>query len=115
MSKCTDNLTLGEIKELMAIFSQPSQQRDDSHWKVGEAYLIRTVTMILIGRLEKVTKKEFVLSSASWIADTGRFHDAITKGKLKEVEPYGDKEVIVGRGSLIDATIWTHSVPREQK
>lgn len=115
MTKCTDNLTLGEVRELMSLFNQPQEKRDDSHWIVGEAYLIRTVTMILIGRLEKVTKEEFVLSSASWIADTGRFHDAITEGKLNEVEPYGDKEVIVGRGSLIDATIWTHIIPREQK
>lgn len=114
MTKCTDNLTLGEIRELMGLFSQP-QNVDNSAWKVGEAYIIRTVTMILTGRLERVTQQELVLSSAAWIAETDRYYDTIKSGKLKEVEPYGDNEVIVGRGSLIDATIWTHKLPREQK
>lgn len=114
MTKCTDNLTLGEIKELMSIFGQ-KQPQDDSHWKVGEAYIIRTVTMTLTGRLEKVTSQELVLSTAAWIAETDRFMQTIKEGKLKEVEPYGDREVLVGRGSIIDATVWTHPLPREQK
>lgn len=114
MTKCTDNLTLGEIKELMTIFGQKPSD-DSSHWRVGEAYIIRTVTMILTGRLEKVTTQELVLSSAAWIAETDRFMQTIKEGKLKEVEPYGDREVLIGRGSIIDATIWTHALPREQK
>ncbi len=114
MTKCTDNLTLGEIKELMALFGTKNQS-DSSHWKVGESYIIRTVTMILTGRLEKVTEQELVLSTAAWIAETDRFMQTIKEGKLKEVEPYGDREVLVGRGSIIDATIWTHPLPKEQK
>ena len=114
MSKCTDNLTLGELRELMTLFGNKTPD-DSSHWKVGEAYIIRTVTMILTGRLEKITQQELVLSSAAWIADTGRYMQTIKEGKLNEVEPYADHEVIVGRGSIIDATIWTHKLPREQK
>lgn len=37
MTKCADNLTLGEIKELMTLFGQ-KQQSDSSHWKVGESF-----------------------------------------------------------------------------
>ncbi len=70
--------------------------------------------MILVGRLEWVGATELELSSASWIADTGRFYNAIKEGKLKEVEPFTNN-VIVGRGSLIDATIWTHKLPDTQK
>ena len=84
-------------------------------WQVGENYIIRTVTMIQIGKLVEVTDQELVLSEASWIADTGRFHNAIVEGSLAEVEPFGDDPVIIGRGALIDATIWRHKLPREQK
>ena len=83
-------------------------------FKVGENYLIRTVKMTLVGRLDAVHDAEFVLSSASWVADTGRFYDALKTGSLNEVEPLMD-DVIVGRGSLTDATIWTNALPKEQK
>jgi hypothetical protein len=70
--------------------------------------------MIVLGKLDKVYDAELVMSSASWVADTGRFYDALKTGKLNEVEPFTD-DVIVGRGSIIDATIWTHKLPKEQK
>lgn len=83
-------------------------------WVIGKNYLIRTVTMHHIGKLEAVTKQELVLSGASWVADSGRFHDALKEGKLDEVEPFVH-DVIVGRGALIDATEWPHDLVREQK
>ncbi len=113
MSKCADNLTLGEIKELMSIFNK-SMQEQGCLWEVGKTYFIRTVTMHLLGKLEAVTDKELLLSSASWIADSGRFHEAINTGKLNEVEPF-KSDVIVGRAALIDATEWTHKLPKEAK
>ena len=113
MTSSIDNMTFEEIKELVSLFSNTSQT-DNSVWRIGEAYFIRTVTMILTGRLEKVTDKELVLSDAAWIADTGRFADTIASGDLDEVEPYIN-DIIVGRGSIIDATVWTHALPREQK
>lgn len=112
MTKSIDNLTFGEIKELLTIFADkksPSALNEDSVWQVGENYLIRTVTMIQIGRLEKITDKELLLSSAAWIADTGRFYDALKSGKLNEVEPFPN-DVIIGRGSIIDATQWQHKI-----
>lgn len=81
---------------------------------IGIAYFIRTVTMHLIGKLEWVGSQELVLSNASWIADSGRFHDALKTGKLSEVEPFVDN-IIVGRGSIVDATEWLHDMPKEQK
>lgn len=108
-----NNLTLGQIKELRSIVSGGASTSDHP-FKIGEAYLIRTVTMIALGKLESVGQHELVLSSASWVADTGRFYNAIKEGKLNEVEPFIN-DVIVGRGSIIDATIWTHKLPREQK
>lgn len=114
MSKL-DELTIGEARELACLFGTKTGDSCCSKpWKIGESYLIRTVTMIILGKLEWVGEKELVMSSASWVADTGRFYDALKTGKLNEVEPFTD-DVIVGRGSLIDASIWTHKLPREQK
>ena len=106
-----DELTLKQIKEIQNMGASVPKSHP---FKVGENYFIRTVTMIICGRLESVGDSELVMSSASWIADTGRFHDALKTGKLNEVEPFIN-DVIIGRGSLIDATIWTHSLPLSQK
>lgn len=115
MTKCNiDNLTLGEIKELKALFGETKAASNDHRFKVGDNYLIRTVTMILVGRVEWVGEKEIEMSSASWVADTGRFYNAIKEGKLNEVEPFSNN-ILVGRGSLIDATVWTHALPVTQK
>ena len=83
-------------------------------WKSGEAYLIRTVTMFVVGRLLEVYDQELVLIDAAWVPDTGRFHDALVTGRLNEVEPFPGL-VIVGRGSIVDATQWVHSLPLAQK
>lgn len=82
-------------------------------FKIGQAYLFRLVTLYYTGRVVKVTPKEIILEDAAWIADTGRFSDALKTGKLNEIEPIGT--VIIGRGAVIDASLWTHKLPMEQK
>lgn len=109
-----DDLTIAQAKELACMFSDNGKKNCCHPFRVGEAYLIRTVTMIILGKLDKVFDGELVMSSASWVADTGRFYDALKTGKLNEVEPFTD-DVIVGRASIIDATIWAHKLPKEQK
>lgn len=110
-----DELTIGQAKQLSSLLGGTKGTEDDSHWKVGENYFIRTVTHHLTGKLEKVTDKELVLSSASWIADSGRFHNALRDGELSEVEPFVAEQVVVGRGALIDACVWEHELPRKQQ
>jgi len=83
-------------------------------WKIGQKYLIRTVTMTLTGRLIEVHPGELLLEHAAWIADTGRFADAVRDGSYSEVEPFIG-HVIVGRGAVIDATAITHDLPTVQK
>lgn len=83
-------------------------------YKIGAIYLIRTVTMIDTGRLVEVTDQELVLEDAAWIADTGRFSDALAKSKFNEVEPFPDGRVIVGRNAVIDA-VEIEAAPREQQ
>ena len=117
-----DELTIGDAKKLVKMFppeaqclqTQATSQELAEPWKLGKNYLIRTVTMIQTGRLVAVTDKELVLENAAWIADTGRFADALESGKFDEVEPFPDGQVIIGRGAIIDA-IQISVTPREQK
>lgn len=106
-----DDLTIGEAKKLAGLFCN---KEDESPYEVGSIYLIRTVTMIDTGRIVRVTPTEIVLEEAAWIADTGRFSDAVKAAKFNEVEPFPDGEVIVGRGSIVDACK-IGTAPRSQK
>jgi hypothetical protein len=108
-----DKLTIGEVKELAALFRH-GQPTDNSAWELSKIYLIRTVTMIDTGRLVAVTDHELVLEDAAWIADTGRFTQAVEKAEFGEVEPFPTGRVIIGRGSIIDAVQIT-TAPRSQK
>ena len=97
-----EDLTLKQIREIQALSAAPAKS-DNSAWEIGQTYLIRTVTMIDTGVLVAVTGQELVLEDAAWIADTGRFSDALKSLQFKEVEPFPDGRVIIGRGSVIDA------------
>jgi hypothetical protein len=109
-----DDLTIKEVKHIQSLLKGPSEGTHP--YKVGKNYFIRTVTHHLTGKLIKVTAKELVLMDAAWIADDGRFMNALREGKLNEVEPFHDgDEVIVGRGAVIDAVEWRHALPRKQK
>jgi len=86
----------------------------ESVWQIGKNYLIRTVTMIQLGTLSRVTEKELVLDNACWVADTGRFNIALSSGTLNEVEMF-QQSVIIGRGAIVDATEWINDLPKESK
>ena len=71
--------------------------------------------MYYVGRLKEVHENELVLTECSWVADTGRFHNALRNGVFSEIEPFVSEEVIVARGALIDMCHWGHAIPTEQK
>uniref|UniRef100_A0A6M3JHZ6 Uncharacterized protein n=1 Tax=viral metagenome TaxID=1070528 RepID=A0A6M3JHZ6_9ZZZZ len=87
-------------------------------YEVGQIYLIRTVTMYNAGRLVFVGNGELVLEDACWIADTGKYSEALLNiNALNEIEMYPQgKKVIIGRGAIVDAVIpnWTE-LPTETK
>lgn len=91
----------------------PEVSTETAPYTLGTAYIIRTVTHTYTGRLTWLSDKELVLEEAAWIADSGRWANAIKDGALSEVEPMGT--VIVGRGAIVDATVWTHALPTKQK
>jgi len=87
----------------------------ENPWRVGANYFIRTVTHHFTGNLVSVGEKELVLVDAAWIADDGRFSEAMETETFSEVEPYpAGKKVIIGRSSVIDAVELTN-LPRELK
>ena len=109
-----DNLTFKELKEINNLFGGTSEKRQP--FQIGKNYFIRTVTMILVGKLEEVYDNELVLSTPAWIPDTGRFMDCLKDGEkaINEIEPFQDN-IIVGRNSIIDSTLWNHNLLTEQK
>ena len=57
---------------------------------IGKKLFLRTVTYHILGKVERVIGKLLCLSNASWVADSGRFMNAIKQGTLDEVEPVGN-------------------------
>ena len=80
---------------------------------VGQKLFIRTVTYHLTGKVEKIVGSFLVLSTAAWIADCGRFQQAIKDGTLDEVEPAG--QAFVNINSITDMFPWKHKLPTKQK
>lgn len=81
---------------------------------IGEKIFVRTVTHHLTGRVKSVCGKFITLSDAAWIADDGRFSQAINEGKLGEVEPV-NCDVRLNAETIIDVYSWAHDLPRVQK
>jgi len=80
---------------------------------VGKSFFFRTVTYHLVGKVVKVYGNIIALETASWVADSGRFMNAIKEGKLSEVEPVGT--AYLNFNSVTDFFPWKHALPIEQK
>jgi len=85
----------------------------------GENWLIQTVTHYVLGTIDHISDTEiwFKSGTASWVAVTGRFHNFMKAGVLKEteVEPFGDVPVMVKQGSIVIAAKWLHELPNKQQ
>ncbi len=107
-----EDLTLGEIKEIIKMFN--NKEFSSNHpYQIGASYFIRTVTHYYTGRLVAVYENEIVLEDAAWIPDTGRYSNLFKTGRPEEVEPL-DEPIIIGRKAIIDCNPWKFALPREQ-
>lgn len=79
---------------------------------VGEKFFFRSVTYHLTGRVKRVMGSILELENAAWIADSGRFMNAIKEGTLSEVEPVG--RAFININSLCDFFPWKHPLPSKQ-
>jgi len=103
-------ITLNELKEML----YQGSRIKPLPFEIGKSYLIRTVTYHAVGRVSSVCGDFLVLSDASWVADSGRFAAALKSGDLNEVEPFAS-DCILNTSSIIDATEWSHKLPKETK
>lgn len=81
-------------------------------FKVGEKYLFRTVTYHITGEIVRIDGDFLTLNTVAWIADSGRFADALRTCKFAEVEPMPDG-VRLNVASITDASPIT-TLPTEQ-
>lgn len=109
--------TYAKIKHQLTTDDEPVEIKslDDL---VGRSWFFRTVTYHIVGRVVRLLGTEdckliIVLESASWVADSGRFMNAIEDGTLSEVEPLG--QWCVNMDTVTDFGPWRHPLPMEQK
>ena len=82
---------------------------------IGHNVFVRTVTHHHTGRLIAIHDNGFIeLADAAWIADSGRWANALKNGSLNEVEPFPGT-CFVAIGAIIDVCKWNHDLPRKQK
>lgn len=99
--KIKEQLTEGDYKEIQTLQDM-----------IGEKFYFRTVTYHLTGRVKRVIGSLIELENAAWIADSGRFMNAIKEGKLNEVEPVG--RAYVNINTVTDIFPWKHKLPETQ-
>lgn len=102
--------TYEKIKEQL---SQDEQKEVNTYEDlVGSKWFFRTVTYHLVGEVKKMVGRFAYLKNASWVADSGRFMNAIKDGTLSEVEPVGD--AFVNLDTIVDFFPWKHELPKKQ-
>lgn len=85
---------------------------------VGKQYLLRTIGYHWLGRVKLIVGKFLILEEASWVADTGRYSEALS-GKIgelqsSELEP-SPRPVIVNVDHVTDAVEYPFQIPRGVK
>ena len=103
--------TYNKIKD--QLMSEEKLNVNELNDLIGQKLFIRTVTYHLVGKLTKIIGNLWQLEDASWVADSGRFINAIKDGSLDEVEPVG--EAFVNSNSIVDIFPWKHNLPNKQK
>jgi hypothetical protein len=81
---------------------------------VGDKVLIRTVTLYQLGVVRRITDEFIELSDGGWVADMGRFGEALATGKVNEFER-APSWCLVARGSIVDIHPWAHEIPKVTK
>lgn len=104
-------MTIKELREMKNLLNGDSES---CPYEVGKNYFVCTVTRYFTGHLIAIYKNELVFKDAAWIAETGRYADALKSGLFKEIEPV-EQNLIIHRAAIVDACEWNHKLPREQK
>lgn len=97
---------------ILSLLDLDKQQSSNSFYELGEDYVLRTVTMIYLGKLKSETSDALILEDCAWIPDTSRWSEFLQGKKPNEMEPYSE-DVIIYKGALLDATKMKNKIKRE--
>lgn len=86
-------------------------ENKETPFTIGENWFIRTLTYHQVGKVVAIQGDFLILDSGSWVADSGRFAEALVGGTLSELEFVG--KIIVNLGNIVDAFPWNHELPKE--
>jgi hypothetical protein len=101
------------IEKLVDESDPQSPDYNDGPFEIGKSYLIRTVTYHQIGVLKDIQGDFLIFKDASWVADSGRFSECLSKGTFNEVEYVG--AMLINKTAIVDAFPWENKVPKETK
>ena len=106
----------GKISLREALTSQEKQSEKHllAHNYLNKHVFVRTATHYHVGKLVLVADGFLELEYASWIPDTGRFHEFLREGSYSEAEPFSEN-VCISIGAIIDICKWNHNLPTEAK
>lgn len=90
------------LKDLKDLLSE-NRHKTPFDDMVDKCVFIRTVTYHYTGKIVKVVGNFVQLTKVAWVADSGRFHDALKKEEFNEVEPYPN-DVFLSIESIVDFT-----------
>ena len=114
-----DELTLGQLKEIRnacgARLTGKKKPAVALPFKEGDAIIIRTVTLIDLGRVVAIGSDFITLTDGGWVASTGRFSEMLKTGVLDEFERIDLPWFLVGRGAICDIQPWIHAIPKISK
>ena len=116
LKETMDNTKLIEL--ILELVKNKETIQKDTPFEVGKSYFIRTVTYHLTGKLVAIKGDFLMFDDAAWIADSGRFNDAMKKGIDKnensEVEPW-ENQVGLNIHSIVDFCEYPYKLPTSQK
>jgi len=101
-----------------SVKSKHKKSKNNKLFVIGEQYFIRTVNYHALGVLEKEIDGFIFLKDASWVADSGRFSNALKEGIEKqsnsELEPFPNG-VYINIKSIVDFCIYQPKIILIQK
>jgi hypothetical protein len=112
----TKELTSAQYRKIQELLDMQEVNIEAFEDFVGQDIFVRTVTMAYTGHVEWVKGKWMKLSTATWVADTGRFSDFVLKGKPsggEEYEPMGT--TVINTDTFLDITLLQMELPFSQK
>lgn len=79
---------------------------------LNKKIFVRTVTYHTVGRFTAHDERFIRLEEASWVADSGRWNEALRTGELDQVEPF-NLPPLIAIDSIVDLVEWEHDLPTE--